>query len=210
MRDWACVRVMSSLVACHECDLLQREIALASGATARCVRCKGFLYRDHPHGLDRALAFASAAAILFVVANSFPLVGLEVNGELIETTLFGAARSLYAGGMKTLGAVVLITTVVAPLVELIAILGLLLPLRFGRRAPYSARLFRAFRAIQPWRMVEVMMLGVLVALVKLAHMAAVIPGIAMWALASVVILLAACLSAFDPRLVWAQFGAARS
>jgi paraquat-inducible protein A len=145
-----------------------------------------------------------------VVANSFPLVGLEVNGELIETTLVGAARSLYAGGMRTLGAVVVVTTVLAPLIELVAILSLLLPVRLGRRARYSARLFRALRAIQPWRMVEVMMLGVLVALVKLAHMAAVIPGIAMWALAGVVILLAACLSAFDPRVVWARFDVSRS
>jgi paraquat-inducible protein A len=201
---------MSALVACHECDLLQREVALPPAGTARCIRCKAFLYRDQPHGLDRALAYAAGAAILFVVANSFPLVGLEVNGELIETTLFGAARSLYADGMRTLGAIVLITTVFAPLIELIAILSLLLPLRLGRRAPYSARLFRALRTIQPWRMVEVMMLGVLVALVKLAHMATVIPGIAMWALAGVVILLAACLSAFDPRIVWSQTDVARS
>jgi paraquat-inducible protein A len=201
---------MSALIACHECDLLQREVALPPSGTARCIRCKAFLYRDHPHGVDRALAFATAAAILFVVANSFPLVGLEVNGELIETTLFGAARSLYADGMRTLGAVVLVTTVVAPLIELIAILSLLLPLRLGRRSAYSARLFRALRAIQPWRMVEVMMLGVLVALVKLAHMAAVIPGIAMWALAGVVVLLAACLSSFDPRMVWAQVDVSRS
>ena len=201
---------MTALVACHECDLLQRQVALSPGATARCVRCKAFLYRDQPNGLDRALAYACGAVILFVVANSFPLVGLEVNGELIETTLFGAARSLYAGGMRTLGAIVLITTVVAPLIELVAILSLLLPLRLNRRVRYSARLFRALRAIQPWRMVEVMMLGVLVALVKLAHMAAVIPGIAMWALAGVVVLVAACLSAFDPRIVWTQFDAASS
>jgi paraquat-inducible protein A len=201
--------VTSPLIACHECDLLQRELNLPPGGTARCVRCKATLYRNRTASLDPALAYAIAGVILYVIANAFPVVGLQVKGEIVQTTLFGAARALYADGMKTLAALVLVTTVIAPLIELLAMLGLLLPLRFGRPSRHSARLFRAMRAIQPWRMVEVMMLGVLVALVKLAHMAEVIPGIALWSLAALVILLAACVATFDPRPLWAKLDAAR-
>jgi paraquat-inducible protein A len=200
---------MNTLVACHECDLLQQEVVLPPGGTALCARCKAVLYSNRRNSLDRALAFATGAAVLFAVANAFPIVGLQVNGELIQTTLFGAARSLYADGMHTLAAVVLVTTVVAPLIELTALIALLLPLKLDRPARYSASLYRALRAIQPWRMVEVMMLGVLVALVKLAHLAEVIPGIALFALAGVVILLAACLSTFEPRILWAKLDLAR-
>jgi len=77
------------LIACHECDLLQRETALASGGTARCRRCGATLYRRPPASVDRSLALTLAAMVLFVVANTFPIVGLSVNGTLVETTLFG-------------------------------------------------------------------------------------------------------------------------
>jgi paraquat-inducible protein A len=197
------------LIACHECDLLQREIDLPAGAIAKCVRCAAVLYRNRPESIERALAFAASAAVFFVLANVFPLVGLEINGELIETTLFGAARALYAGEMRTLGAVVLITTVVAPLIELVAMIGLLLPLCRNRLPRGAASVFRALRAVQPWRMPEVMLIGVFVALVKLAHLAEVIPGIALFSLAAFMTLLAACVATFDPRLLWAKLDALR-
>jgi paraquat-inducible protein A len=192
------------LIACHECDLLQREIAARARAKACCARCGAVLYRDHPHSLEHALAFALGAAVLYVLANVFPVVGLEVQGELVQTTLTGAARALYKDDMKTLAAVVFVTTVVAPLVQLVAMLGLLVPLRLGRKPRGGPSLFRTLRLVQPWGMVEVLMLGVLVALVKLAHLAAVIPGIALWSLFGLVILLAACVATFDARTLWSK------
>ena len=195
------------LIACHECDLLQRETAVPPGGTARCARCDAVLYRNRPDSLNRSLAFAVGAAVFFVIANALPLVGLEVQGERVQTTLFGAARALYEGGMRTLGAIVLITTVVAPLIELVAILGLLLPLQFERMPRGSAIVFRILRAVQAWRMPDVMFIGVLVALVKLTHLAEVIPGIALFSLAAFMILLAACVSTFNPRALWAKLDA---
>jgi paraquat-inducible protein A len=195
------------LIACHECDLLQRETAVPPGGTARCARCDAVLYRNRPDSLNRSLAFAVGAAVFFVIANACPLVGLEVQGERVQTTLFGAARALYEGGMHTLGAIVLITTVVAPLIELVAILGLLLPLQFERMPRGSAIVFRILRAVQAWRMPDVMFIGVLVALVKLTHLAEVIPGIALFSLAAFMILLAACVSTFNPRALWAKLDA---
>jgi paraquat-inducible protein A len=199
----------ATLIACHECDLLQSEVDLPAGGTARCARCAGVLYRNPRNGLERALALAVAASVFFVLANAFPLVGLKVSGELIETTLFGAARALYADGMRTLGAVVLITAVVGPLIELVAVLGLLAPLYFNRLPSGGTIVFRVLRAVQPWRMPEVMLIGIMVALVKLHHLAEVIPGIALFSLAAFMVLLAACISTFDPRLLWAKVDALR-
>src|SRR5829696_7100517 len=101
----------ASLIACHECDLLQHEPAMPAHGTALCARCSAVLYRTRPEAANRALAYTTAAAIAFVLANTFPLVGLRMKGDLIETTLFGMARALYAGDMRTVAAIVFVTVV---------------------------------------------------------------------------------------------------
>jgi paraquat-inducible protein A len=199
----------NELLACDECDLLQRETSLPPGGTARCRRCGAKLYRSHPHGLNRSLAYVLGALVLFVIANAYPVVGLEVRGELVQTTLFGAVRGIYADGMWPIAVLVLTTTIIAPLAEMGAMAYLLAPLHLGRVARGYALVFRALQLARPWGMVEVLMLGVLVALAKLAHIAAVVPGIAMWSLGGEMLLLAAAAAAFDPRAWWAKASAAR-
>ena len=197
------------LIACHECDLLQREIPLRARGVARCARCGATLYRSHPRGLDHALAFATGGLVLFVLANAFPVVGLRVQGELIQTTLFGAVEALSADGVNVVAAVVFLTIIAAPLVQIVAMLNVLLPLRFGRLPPRGAITFRTLRTVQPWGMAEVLMLGILVALVKLAHIAEVVPGVGLWSLGALVVVLAAAAAVFDPRELWAKLDAPR-
>lgn len=192
----------SSLIACHECDLLQREVVLPPRGAARCRRCDMVLYRNLPDSLDRTLALALAAAVLFVVANAFPIVGLDAQGNRTSTTLFGAVRTLHDDGMTSVAALVFVTTILMPAVELGAMLYMLLPLKLGR-VPHGLRaMFRAVQAVRPWGMVEVFILGTLVSLAKLAHLASVVPGIALWSFAALMVLLAAIAAAFDPRSLW--------
>ena len=81
------------LTACHECDLLLREIDLsAEKGTVACPRCDAELYRVGHNSLERSLALTCAALVLLVIANTFPIVGLNIQGHEIETTVFGAAR----------------------------------------------------------------------------------------------------------------------
>src|ERR1700712_3857018 len=126
------------LIACHECDLLQRETVLSGGGTARCSRCGAALYRSLPATVDRSLAFTLAALVLFGVANAFPIVGLSVNGTLVETTLFGAARILFQDGVWPLAGLVAITTLLMPLLAMIAVAYLLIPLRLDLAAALQA------------------------------------------------------------------------
>src|SRR4051812_1514349 len=106
------------LLACRECDLLQRPTPLADHMVARCVRCEAVLYEPIDDDLDRPLAFTLAAAILFLLANAFPIVGLEVQGQTTVATLFGTARSLFDQNMKPLAAVVFFTTILVPALQL--------------------------------------------------------------------------------------------
>ena len=197
------------LIACHECDLLQRETPLPRGGVARCGRCGAELYRNHPEGLEHTLALTAGAVVLFVVANAFPILGLALEGQVIQTTLFNTVRTLWDQQMKPVAVLVFLTTIAMPALELFAIAYLLLPLRLGRVPPCFAQVFRMLQSVRPWGMVEVFMLGVLVSLVKLAHLAGVVAGIALWSFAALMLVMAAIASVFDARALWARVDALR-
>jgi paraquat-inducible protein A len=159
--------------------------------------------------MDQALAYILGAFILFLISNSFPVVGLEVKGELIQATLLGAVHGIYADGVWPIAVLVLVTAVVAPLVQMTAMAWLLLSLRLGHVPRGFARVFRVFLLARSWGMVEVLMIGVLVALSKLSRMAEVVPGIALWSLGGSMLLLAAAAASFDPHALWLKAEHAR-
>lgn len=192
----------ADLIACHECDLLQTEPQLAPGETARCARCGAFLARNPPDSLDRSLALTLAAAILYLIANIHPLVGLEMQGRRVEVTLFEAVQILWKGGVEPVAALVFITALLFPVLELLMFLLVLVPLRLGRVSPRLATFFRLVRSVQPWGMMEVFLLGMLVSLVKLSHLATVVLGTAFWATAALIVVLTLATRAFDTRLLW--------
>jgi paraquat-inducible protein A len=197
------------MIACHECDLLQREVLLPAGGVVRCRRCGAEQYRSHPDSFERTLAFTLGAIVLFAIANAYPIVGLKLEGQVIETTLYHTVRTLYDEDMQPLAALVFATTILMPALELGAMAYLLVPLKLGFAPPHFALVFRVLQAVGPWGMVEVLMLGVLVSLVKLAHLAAVVTGIALWAIAALMLLYAAIAATFDPRELWARRSALR-
>lgn len=190
------------LVACPECDCLQREVAVPEHGRAECARCGAELFRNKPESLDRTLAFLLGAAMLFVVANAFPIMRLDAQGLRTSATLAGTAWSLHQEGMTSVGVLVFTTAILAPALEVTLMLYLLVPLRFGivpRDLPIA---FRIVDAIQPWGMVEVFLLGALVALVKLRHVATVHPGAALYAMAGFIMLLSASAASFEKRALW--------
>ena len=203
------MKTRTSVIACHECDLLQREVPLPRGGVVRCGRCGAELYRSHPDSFERSLALTAGAIVLFAIANAFPIVGLKLQGQVIQTTLFHAVQTLWNEDMKSVGMLVFVTTMLVPALQLFALTYLLLPLRLGRAPPHFALVFRMLQAVRPWGMVEVFMLGVLVSLVKLAHLAGVVPGIALWSFGALMFLMAAVAAVFDPRDLWARMSVAR-
>jgi paraquat-inducible protein A len=88
--------------------------------------------------------------------------------------------------------------------NLAALLYVLVPLRFGRLPPAVPAMLRLIQAVKPWGMVEVFLLGMLVSLVKLAHLASVQIGVALWSFAALMLLLAATAASFDAQGIWAR------
>jgi len=200
-----------TLTACHECDLLVHEVdrQQTSRYSALCPRCGALLYRHSRHSLEHTLALACACLVLLVVANTFPVVGLNIQGQRIDTTVIGAALQLWREDMLAVAILVLVTTTLTPLLEMAAVIWLVLPLMLGRRPPAFARVFRMLQAAHPWAMVEVFLLGILVALVKLSHLAEVLPGPAMWCFGALMLLLTAVSAIIEPRDLWRAWEEAR-
>lgn len=190
------------IVVCPECDLLQRKVTLVQGQAARCRRCGALLYRGFLHSLDRITALLIAAAILFIIANVNPIVTLEAQGIRNTTTMFGAIQELLNQDMPIVSLLILFTAVLAPAVEIGAMLYLLLPLRRGHVPPGFHIIFRILYLIKHWSMVEVFMLALLVALVKLSMFAEVVPALAIWAYAAFTVLLTAAWTSFDLHAIW--------
>ncbi len=193
---------MKSLIACHQCDLLHQRRPLPPDGTARCVRCGAALYRRKRNSLDRVLALTVAGLILFVIANVYPFLTFRLEAQIQETNLITGVLELYQQGMWIVAGVVLLTTIALPFLELTGMLFVLLPLKMRRRPWKLALLFRTVRAFRPWGMMEVFMIGILVAAVKLVKMASIIPGIALYAFMVLIFILAASAAALDPHIVW--------
>ncbi|MDR3481392.1 MAG: paraquat-inducible protein A [Burkholderiaceae bacterium] len=191
-----------ALIACPECDLLQQEVRLPPHGVAVCQRCGAELYHNTPNGLDRTLAFTLCGVMLYCLANLFPLLGLELKGNQSTTTLYGAVRALYDQKLEPVAVLVFVTTILVPGLELLCMTYMLLPLRMGKTAHGFRLVFRFVQAIHPWGMVEVFMLGILVSVVKLSNFASVLPGIALWSFAGLMVMIAAVAQSFNPRDLW--------
>ena len=193
-----------TIIACRECDFLQREVTPPLHGTAQCVRCGAELFRNKPASLDHTLAFLLAAAVFFVIANSFPLLSLDAQGVRTTTTLFGASHALFVHGDPTLAVLVFMTTVLFPGLEIGSMLYLIANLKSGHWPRAIAPVFRLVEAIKPWGMISVFVLGALVSLVKLHNIATVVPGLALYSLGALILMLTASEAAYEPRALWAR------
>ncbi|MEE8234385.1 MAG: paraquat-inducible protein A, partial [Gammaproteobacteria bacterium] len=168
--------LVGELIACYECDKLYRYEAIPAGSKANCYHCGALLYRHIPNSLDRSLALYLSALILFIIANVFPFLSLELGGRVVENILLSGAWNLYQQGMGDLGLLIFFTSFTFPLFVILGMLYLLVPIRFGFVPPVMGLVYRVVKAIIPWSLVGVFMLAVLIAIVKLQDLANVITG----------------------------------
>lgn len=197
-----------ALIACVNCDTISERPALARGEQATCAGCGSVLLRTGLN-VQELLALALAAAVLFLVANVYPVIGIGLNGEHHRTTLLGSALSLADSSAAPIAIVVALAIVVLPGLQIAVLCWLLSFAQAGKRAPQFNALMRAWEALHPWSMVEVGMLAILVSVVKLRGFLHVEIGIGIWAMAALVVLLIAVVHR-DIRSLWAELEATGS
>ena len=191
-----------SLIACHDCDLINRVGPVPERSAVRCSRCDAVLFQNKPNSLERALALTLTSLILFVLANTFPFLGFKIGALVNETNLIAGIHELYIQGKWPMATVVLLTTIAVPALQMICLLYVLIPLKMNRLPWKANKMFRFILYLKPWGMVEVFMIGILVSYVKLAKMATIVPGVAAFAFMALVFVLTASMAAVDEHLIW--------
>jgi paraquat-inducible protein A len=194
----------ADVVACPDCDLLQRIPSLPPGGAACCPRCGRKLATGKPGSIERTTALAVAAAIAFLLTNLEPLMGLSIAGRESSTTIVGGVWEMWVRGEKITALLVAFFAVIAPALQIAFLLAILLSVRRPPAPSWVGTLLRWVRIAGSWSMVEVMMLGILVSLVKISALARVIPGVGIFAAGGLILLLAGMSSSFDPREAWSR------
>ena len=191
-----------TLIACHECDLLHRIDAHPQGGASTCGRC-GAVLASHKHdSLDRSLALSITGIILFFMANAYPLLAIKSGSLYKATTLMGSVETLYAAGMWQIALLVFLTAILFPFLNLLSRLYILIPLKMSRRPRNVPFIMSLNQTLNPWGMMDVFMLGILVSVVKLVKMMKVIPGVSLFAFTILIFVPAAIAVSFDPHLAW--------
>lgn len=190
------------LVACHHCDTLQRLPPAPPGNSFRCRVCDTRLAVGALWEVDRALAIALVAVLLWVLANTLPLIELLVEGRRGMATLAGTAAALWDSGRWLAAAMVLATSVLFPGALVLGLAYGALAARLGRRLPGVRSALRLVAALEPWGMLDVFLLAILVAAVKLADLAQVAVGPGLVAFVALVLTVVSLSASFDPRCLW--------
>ncbi len=176
---------LARLVACPTCDTLHRLAAVAPGARGRCVRCHAVLFAPRRSAMTRIVMLAATATVLMFAAIFFPFLALESRGLAQRSSLFDAILAYSQGLTVPLTLLLAALIVVLPLTRLMAILYALAPMAIGwRPSRGAAAAFRLAELLKPWAMAEVFIVGVAVALVKVAGLAHLTIGPAFWAFAA--------------------------
>ncbi|SIN96055.1 paraquat-inducible protein A [Halodesulfovibrio marinisediminis] len=189
-------------VTCHDCGLTQQLPEMPVGTKAICTRCGSVLFQKTNDTTQRTLALSLTGLILFAIANAYPFLSMQVEGKIQETTLLTGITWLFTHHMQGLSALVLLTSIAIPLIQLLALVFILTPIQMGKLAPKTGTIFRTVRHLMPWSMMEVFLLGILVSMIKLGKMATLIPGTAIWAYGGLILVLIAAFAGLNPHDIW--------
>lgn len=191
-------------LACAVCGLIMRRSAALREGRRRCPRCQNALHRRKPRSVQRAWALTIAAALLYFPANLLPIMTMTSLGYVRSDTIVSGVVLLLDYGMWPLALVVFIASVVVPLLKLLILILLLLSVRWRWRWRARERtwLYRLLETIGRWSMVDIFVVTILVALVRLGNLATVQAEAGALFFCAVVVLTMLAARSFDPRLIW--------
>jgi paraquat-inducible protein A len=195
---------VESIIACKTCGLLQRTEALQPGAVAECFRCGSVIDKHRVDSLGRTAALSLAALIFFVPANIYPILRMEFYGAYSESTIWDGCVKLYQDGQWHVATIVFLASILVPLLKLLGLFFLVVVTKFKSTFWRQERIwiYKIIDVIGPWAMLDVFLLAILVALVKLGQLATVLPGRGLVAFTAMVVLTILASASFDPALIW--------
>ncbi|PQP00494.1 MULTISPECIES: paraquat-inducible protein A [Pseudomonas] len=189
------------LIICEHCDCVYEKVTLAKHQKALCVRCGGVLARYNGLSVQQRLALSFTAAVLWTFANFYPVMSISLKGMKNSATLWDSVVALSQGPITFIALVAAISIIIAPMFQLLLLIWVLSFALASQRSPGFKLCMRWLETLRPWSMLEVCLLGAMVAVFKLAGLLDVLPGIGMFALA-VLSLLLIRIAGRDVRDLW--------
>ncbi len=193
------------LLGCECCGLVSAGSPAA--ATVRCPRCGFALHARKPQSLQRTAAYLVAAVVLYVPANTLPIMATAsvVTGRESHTILGGIVE-LWQTGSWELALIVFIASIAVPILKIAALT--LLALTAHRKSRWRqaerASLYRLIETVGHWSMLDVFVVVLLVGMVRFGAFASVEPAAGLLAFGAVVVLTMLASASFDPRLIWPE------
>jgi paraquat-inducible protein A len=194
----------AGLLSCHACDLLVGHESFKGESHPVCPRCGTSMHQRKPDSLNRTWALLIAAAILYIPANVYPIMTVISFGKGAPDTILSGVIHLIEADQFPIAALVFFASIAVPVLKLFGLSYLLLSVHFKSmwRPRDRTVLYRVIEAVGRWSMIDIFMISILVALVKLGSIATIEPGAGATSFAAVVILTMFSSMSFDPRLMW--------
>jgi paraquat-inducible protein A len=189
------------LIICEHCDCVYEKVTLAKHQKTLCTRCGGVLQRYNGLTLQQRLALTFTALMLWIFANFYPVMSISLKGLKNSATLWDSVLALSLGPITFIAMVAAIAMIVAPIFQLLLLVWVLGFALAHRRAPAFKFCMRWLETLRPWSMLEVCLLGAMVAVIKLAGFLDVLPGIGLIALA-ILSLMMIRIAGRDIRELW--------
>ncbi|MBX2988347.1 MAG: paraquat-inducible protein A [Bdellovibrionaceae bacterium] len=167
-----------------------------------CERCGNSEKRLKPKSARLTLAFSLTALVFYLPANLFPFMTIELYGNRNSSTIWGGVVTLTESGSWAIAMIVFLASMVIPLVKLAALFYLSFTARDKKHAKFKTRLYHVVEAIGRWSMLDIFLLAVLVAIMKLGPWTQVVPEIGSLMFALVVVFTMLASAYFDPKLLW--------
>ena len=192
------------LLNCHDCNLLVEAPQGEGHEHGCCPRCGAALHLRKPNSLARTWALVCAATILYIPANVLPMTVTSALGTTQADTIMSGVIYFIHSGSWEIAAVIFIASVFVPLAKLLILVTLLITVQFRStwRPKDRTMLYRLTEMVGRWSMLDVYVVTILVALVKLGAVATIEAGPAAVYFAAVVVITMIAAESFDPRLIW--------
>ncbi len=194
----------ASLMSCHACHQLSRMPAGLANGAAICPRCEAHIHVRKPNSISRTWALLIAAYILYIPANLLPIMTVISFGKGEADTILSGVKELIHADMWPIALLVFFASIIVPVTKLLSLTYLLLSVQYQSQWRPRERtvLYRITEVVGRWSMLDIFMISILIALVKLEAVATIEPGMGAISFAAVVIITMFAAMGFDPRLIW--------
>jgi len=203
------LKPVSNTLACHDCDLLLHDKQRESNRKACCPRCGALLHITKLNSTERTLALSLTGLLLFIPANSLPLLTLELLGQVNSSTIITGVIRMFEGGYWWMSLLVAFCSIIAPLAKLMMLFYLSISMHFNNMTRRFVICLKFYQKLDEWGMFDVYMLGLLVSFIKMKELGSLSPGLGLWCFLALMLIATASSSVFDRHQAWLSVSASQ-